>query len=129
MRLRGWFLAAVVGIAVIAVFVVRERGDHRAESGIHGQVLAGCLDEQGTDPQPVIGIQQVRRWRKHGSSQLVRRFRSAPDGTFSIPLRPGRYLIVPDPASPTAGLMKPLDVSVPVGQTTEVEPFYDCGMR
>ena len=129
MTLRRLLVAAAIGIAFVAAVVVRARGDDGKKSGIHGQVLAGCLGEQGADPQPVIGIQQVRRWREHAASQLVRRFRSDSDGSFSVSLPPGRYLIVPDPASPAEGLMKPLDVDVRRGKTTEVDPFYDCGMR
>jgi hypothetical protein len=129
MTFRRWLPAAVVGLALVAALVVTACGDDRADSGIHGRVLAGCLDEQGNDPRPVVAVQQVQRWRERGSPQLVQRFRSESDGTFSVSLPPGRYLIVADPASFTNGLMKPLDVNVVAGESTEVDPFYDCGMR
>ena len=129
MTFRRWLLAAVVGLALFAGLIVKARSRDGTESGIHGRVLAGCLDEQGDDPKPVVGIQQVLRWPERGSPQFVRRFRSDSDGRFSIPLPPGLYQIVPDPDSLANGNMKPVDVTVRSGENVEVDPFYDCGMR
>jgi hypothetical protein len=128
MTLRRWLQAAAFGLALLAAVTISARGD-RGQSGIHGRVLAGCIDEPSPEPKPVVGIQHVLRWRKDGvPPRLVTRFRSEADGTFSLSLPPGHYQVVADPASPANGNMKPLDVTVRKGESTEIDPFYDCGM-
>ena len=127
MSLRGWLWISAVLLALVVAAVAWTLSQNGSETGIRGRVLVGCLDERGDPPKPAAGIQQVRRYGKQ--PPLVTRFRSGPDGTFSVSLPPGHYLVVPDRASPAKGLMKPLDVTVRSGHSTEVDPFYDCGMR
>jgi hypothetical protein len=58
----------------------------------------------------------------------VARATAAADGTFSIPLPPGEYVILPQPGDPFPQA-SPVDVTVVPGQFAEVQINYDTGIR
>jgi hypothetical protein len=129
---RGIIAAALAALLVVvlgsAFLILRSADDD--ESGIRGRVLAGCLGAScpPTPSAPTVGLQLVRRWTegvKAGEEfPLVRRFWSAKDGTFEVPLRPGHYLIEEDPNSPAEGQLYTQDVFVREGEFTKVNLFY-----
>jgi hypothetical protein len=128
--MRRWLLAVVFAAIIVAIAVIATATTDRssARSGIRGHVTAGCIVD-GCEPRPVVGVQQVLRAGETREPRfaLVKRFRSSPDGTFSVRLVPGRYWVVQDPASPAPGLMKRLQVLVRENEFTEIDLFYDEG--
>jgi len=125
--------AAVVALAVVVVVAGGAylfSKDDADRSGIRGRVTGGCIVE-GCHPVPKVGLQRVLRWTATTNKPfpLVKKFWSAEDGTFEVSLPSGHYMIDQDPKSPADGLMEPLEVTVRKGKFTEVDPFYDIGMR
>jgi hypothetical protein len=58
----------------------------------------------------------------------VARTKAADDGTFSIALPPGDYVILPQSGDPFP-TAQPMDVTVVPGQFAEVQINYDTGIR
>lgn len=58
----------------------------------------------------------------------VARATAAADGTFTIPLPPGEYVILPQSGNPFPQA-SPLDVTVVPGQFAEIQVNYDTGIR
>ncbi len=104
------------------------------DSGITGIIQAG--------PQcPVIGpnsppdcqdkpLAATVIVRSAATGLEITRFQSAADGTFSVPLPPGSYVLDPQPGSPSGfPHAAPQNVEVQAGQFTNVTIEYDTGIR
>jgi hypothetical protein len=99
------------------------------DSGIRGTVLIGptCpVEVAGQSPcvKPYPAVLVVT----DSDDKEVARATAAADGTFTIPLPPGEYVILPQPGNPFPQA-QPLDVTVVPGQFAEVQVNYDSGIR
>ncbi|HSM60857.1 MAG TPA: hypothetical protein VK849_08680 [Longimicrobiales bacterium] len=100
-----------------------------ALQGIDGVVLLGpqCPVVSEEDPCPDLPYSTwIHVLDARGG--LVTRFRSAEDGTFRVGLRPGRYVLEPEPGDPLP-VAPEQEVTVDAGIWTEVVVFYDTGIR
>jgi hypothetical protein len=100
-----------------------------ADQGIVGLVLVGpTCPVQTSDPlcedRPYSGWLTVT----HSSGQRVTRIRSDSDGTFTVGLRPGRYVVTPDSGDPFPR-GEPQDAEVIAGEFTSVTVLLDTGIR
>lgn len=99
-----------------------------------GRVVAGpvCpVERQPPDPacadRPVAGATLVVQ---DSSGAEVGRFTSNATGLFTLRLRPGAYLIVPQPMSSLPGTASPVEVNVQATGTPEpITISYDTGIR
>ena len=103
------------------------------DSGVTGVVLAGPTcpvvnPNSGTDcaDQPIVATIIVR---DADIGLEVTRFASGTDGTFLVPLFPGRYVLDPQPVSGYIGTPPSQTVDVQAGQFTDVVIEYDTGIR
>ena len=102
-------------------------------TGIAGVATAGpvCPVEQvppdpDCAPRPVAGAVVVIR---DAASAEVARVTTAADGTFFAELRPGVYVVEPQPAEGLMGVAEPQSVTVVDGVATTVQLGYDTGIR
>lgn len=58
----------------------------------------------------------------------MKKFHSAEDGTFTVSLPPGRYLIQDDPKFVANGILSPVEVNVRAGEFEEVDLYYTLPM-
>jgi hypothetical protein len=64
------------------------------------------------------------------SGSEVARVTTAADGTFSLDLEPGSYVLVPQPVAGLMGTAAPIEVAVPeVGDLEPLAIGYDTGIR
>ena len=99
------------------------------DSGIRGTVLIGptCPVEIAgqspcVKPYPAVLVVTDSEGREVG------RTTAAADGTFTIALPPGVYVILPQPGTPFPQA-QPIDVTVVPGQFADVQINYDSGIR
>jgi hypothetical protein len=105
-----------------------------AGQAVAGVVTAGPVCPVVTDPpdpacedRPVAGAEIVVR---NASGETVARVRTAEDGTFSVPLAPGRYELVPQAVEGLMGTAPAVEVTVEDGLPLEpIEISYDTGIR
>ncbi len=101
-------------------------------TGIAGRATAGpvCPVERPgdptCDPRPVANAEIVVQDLAGGE---VARTRTNTDGTFSLPVPAGDYLVVGLAAEGLMGAPGPQPVTVTEGQVTSVELAYDTGIR
>jgi hypothetical protein len=102
-------------------------------TGIAGVATAGpvCPVEQvppdpACAPRPVAGASVVIR---DASGAEAARVATAADGTFFAELRPGDYVVEPQPAEGLMGTAAPQSVSVLDGLASTVQLDYDTGIR
>lgn len=55
--------------------------------------------------------------------------RSSSDGTFSLQMPPGRYLVVPQPVEGLLGTAEPVSFEVVAEPITDLDLAYDTGIR
>jgi Carboxypeptidase regulatory-like domain len=127
--MRRTVLACVLALPLLAAGCASSGAGGNAAQGVAGTVVLGpmCPVERAESPCPdrpiaatvVVGEPSGRR---------VASVRSGSDGSFSIPLEPGRYVIT---TSGTGGMRfaKPLDVTVRTGTWTRVVVQVDSGIR
>jgi hypothetical protein len=127
-----------------SVTVVSEEGDPVPDAawpnptGVRGTGIAGiatagpvCPVEQvppdpGCAPRPVAGAVVVIR---DSSGAEAARVTTAANGTFFVELRPGDYVVEPQPAEGLMGAAGPQSVTVVEGVATTVQLGYDTGIR
>lgn len=100
-------------------------------TGIRGTVTVGptCPVEQVDEPPCVAPLAASLVVTSAEDGSVVARASSGADGTFSVDLPPGDYVIVPEPGGDGFPFGKPVDVTVEVGAYTQVEVAYDTGIR
>lgn len=103
------------------------------ETGIAGVATAGpaCPVEKSPPdpacaPRPVAGA--MLRIRDASGTEVVRATTGA-DGKFSAELRPGEYVVEPQPVDGLMGTAAPQPVTVADGRLTTIAVVYDTGIR
>ena len=127
-----------------AVSIVSETGDPvppeawpspigAGRTGIRGLATAGpvCPVERvppdpACAPRPVVGAKLVIR---DASGSEVAKIETGPDGAFFIELKPGEYVVEPQPVEGLMGTAAPQHASVGEGNATVVQLDYDTGIR
>jgi len=100
-------------------------------TGVRGFALAGptCpVERPGQSPcvRAVAGAEIVAR---DASGRVVSRALTGPDGSFFLPLVPGRYTIEPQPVEGLMGTAQAVTVQVTAGPPLEMNLDYDTGIR
>jgi hypothetical protein len=132
-RLRAAVLLVVLALVALALGACSPAGASPSpstlDSGIRGNVLLGptCpVEIVGQSPcvTPYSAVLVIT----DSDDREVARTTAAVDGTFSIPLPPGEYVILPQAGNPFPQA-SPVDVTVVPGQFAEVQINYDTGIR
>jgi hypothetical protein len=74
----------------------------------------------------VAGAEIVAR---DASGRIVLHALTGPDGSFFLPLVPGKYTIEPQPVEGMMGTAQPVTVQVTAGPPLEMNLDYDTGIR
>jgi hypothetical protein len=100
-------------------------------TGIKGVVTIGptCPVEQVGQPPCVAPLAATLAVTSADDGSVVARVTSSDDGTFSVDLPPGDYVIVPEPGGDPFPVGQPVEVSVEAGSYAQVEVSYDSGIR
>lgn len=100
-----------------------------ADQGVDGLVLLGpiCPVQSLEDPCPDQPYSTRIDILTVGGAHVTTT-RSDEDGRFRVGLRPGRYLLRPEPGDPLPTAAEQ-EVEVLEGAFTEVTIFYDTGIR
>ena len=132
------FLRTLVGSLVIALAAWGCTGPSATDpaapdTGIGGTATAGpvCPVEQNPPdpscaPRPVAGATIVIR---DGSGAQVAVAISAQDGKYFAALRPGHYVVDPQPVEGLLGTAAKQPADVAAGEITDVALEYDTGIR
>lgn len=100
------------------------------DSGIRGTVLLGpTCAAQSVDASPCVTPYVARLVILDSDGNVVTEVSSKPDGTFSVTLPPGDYVIQPMPADGGIPNATPQSVTVAPHDYFEVEIDYDTGIR
>ena len=116
---KQWNITVVLTIVFLAGMFNALAGGPTHRSGIAGQVLLVQFLVPGSPVSPAVPL-QVTLWvyAKEGRHfRLMGKFETAQDGTFSVALPPGTYLVEPDPLSGYEGTGQ-LQVTVVPRQVT-----------
>lgn len=102
-------------------------------SGIRGTVVLGPTCPTGTepganDPVPCLTPYSATLVVLDRENVAVARVASGADGTFTVDLVPGEYVVAPEGGDPYP-IAQPVPVIVAPGQYVEVEINYDTGIR
>ena len=102
-----------------------------AHTGIKGTVTLGptCPVQQADQPPCVTPLAATLAITSADDGSVVARVSSGPDGTFSVDLPPGDYVIVPEPGGDPYPTGQPVEVTVEAGTYAQVEVAYDTGIR
>ncbi len=100
-------------------------------TGIKGVVTVGptCPVEQVGEPPCVAPLAAKLAVTSADDGSVVARVTSGEDGTFSVDVPPGDYVIVPEPGGDPFPVGQPVEVSVEAGSYAQVEVSYDSGIR
>jgi len=100
-------------------------------TGIKGTVTVGptCPVEQVGQPPCVAPLAATLAITSADDGSVVTRVTSAADGTFTVDVPPGDYVIVPEPGGDPFPLGAPVGVTVEAGSYAVVEVAYDSGIR
>jgi hypothetical protein len=115
--------------AVLAAAVVDAAAAGTHGSGVRGRVLYGP-----TCPVQRVGESCTRPYqawltfRREPANKAVARVRSSADGSFSVPLPAGRYLLVPQNGRPFPHSSSQ-QITVHRDRYTTVTVMYDSGIR
>lgn len=131
MRDRVTSLTAGASLLVVSFILLSTLEASQPDSGVTGQVfiyvcptVVPSPDDQCFQPYPT-GILVLTR-----AGAFVTKILTDQNGGFEIPLRPGRYFLIPDMANrrefPT---VDPVLVHVQKKRFAEVEIVYDSGIR
>jgi hypothetical protein len=116
--------------AIALGIVLRTDANGEPKTGIRGVVRVGCPGDRPCGWVPTSAALQVIRYaeaRRRGT--LVKRFRSASDGSFKVALPPGRYLVKELPGQPLGLLTDAHVVIVRQSHMTKLSLLFDTGMR
>ena len=100
-------------------------------TGIKGTVILGptCPVEQVGQPPCVTPLAATVAITSAEDGSVVARVSSGADGTFSVDVPPGDYVIVPQPVGDPFPVGQPVEVTVQAGAYAQVEVDYDTGIR
>lgn len=119
-----WWLGACV--------IPPARGvEPQPETGLRGTVALSpacpgpVRKDRPCPPRPFSAPFQVLDEKR----QVVARFASDAEGTFSVVLPPGDYTVVPDDSAPMATKRQEKAVHILEDGWTEVQLIFDSGMR
>jgi hypothetical protein len=126
---------ALVAVPVLAVLVLTVffsgcgATPTPSDSGVQGEVRVGPInpvEQPGvTNDRPYVATLRVKR---ASDGKVVAETKSAADGSFRLPLPPGRYILEPVNGSPLP--VAPLqEFAVEAGRFTTVDVSYDSGIR
>ena len=105
-----------------------------SNTGVSGTITYGPLS-----PVAVEGHENSRPFQASihvidGAENLVHSFTSDEEGNFQVVLEPGNYILMPQ-VDEEGGLVpswprsRPYNVQVNIGSFTEVDVYYDSGIR
>ena len=105
-----------------------------APSGIRGVVtLSPTCPVQASPganvPEPCVTPYAAKLVVLDGENVVVTRVTSSQDGTFTVDLPPGDYVVAPETGADSYPIAQPQSVTVVAGQYAEVEINYDTGIR
>lgn len=134
---RPWSSGGLPSLLALGLIVVLVAGcgpsaaSAPPNTGIKGTVTLGptCPVQQADQPPCVTPMAATLAVTSADDGSVVARVSSGPDGTFSVDLPPGDYLIVPEPGGDPFPVGQPVEVTVEAGAYTEVEVAYDTGIR
>lgn len=100
-------------------------------TGIRGIVTLGptCPVEQVGQPPCVEPLAATLAVTSAEDGSVVARVDSGADGTFTVDVPPGDYVVVPEPGADAFPFGQPVEVTVVAGTYTEIEVAYDTGIR
>ena len=128
-------VAAALALVVVACDDVGPPGESPvAPSGIQGTVVLGptCVTgaSPGEDaPVPCLTPYSAQLVVLDSENKVVARVTSGADGTFSVEVDPGEYVVTPATGSDSYPIANPVSVVVSAGQFAQVEINYDTGIR
>lgn len=130
--------ALLAGLALTAVLVGCDEigipfDTPAAPSGIRGTVVLGPTCATGTepganDPVPCLTPYAATLVVLDSENLVVTSVTSAADGSFTVDLPPGDYVVAPKAGDPYP-IAQPVPVIVVDDQFAEVEINYDTGIR
>jgi hypothetical protein len=99
------------------------------DSGVQGEVRIGPVApvEQPGAPNDAPYVATLRI-AKASDGKIVAETKSGADGTFRVPLPPGRYVLQPVNGTPLP-IAQAQEFTVAAGQFTTVRVDYDSGIR
>ncbi len=125
-------LGLVLVVAALILACQAEKPAEPAESGIEGRVSIGPtspLVGVGT-PSASEAYEAIVVIKDAVTGKEIAQVQSGPDGRFRVALEPGEYLLEPQSPNPGAPpFAEPQTVEVEAGQFTDVEIYYDSGIR
>jgi hypothetical protein len=122
-------------VASLVVVLVIACGPSAASAppntGIRGIVTLGptCPVEQVGQPPCVEPFAATLAVTSAEDGSVVARVDSGADGTFTIDVPPGDYVVVPEPGADPFPFGQPVEVTVAAGAYSEIEVAYDTGIR
>jgi hypothetical protein len=105
-----------------------------APSGIRGTVVLGptCAVEStpgANDPVPCLTPYSAQLVVLDGENAVAARVTSGADGSFTVDLAPGDYIVTPASGTDSYPIANPVSVTVVNGQYAQIEVNYDTGIR
>ena len=124
---------SITGAALIALFSMTSVAETLppGTSGIEGTVVVSPIrpgpimkDDDGPSVAPVPNTRFVVK----AGDATVKTFTTDAEGRFHVGLPPGRYVVVPEGATPSIGRWR-FEADVVAGRVTRVTWTADSGMR
>jgi len=131
---------AVIALLALALVGCGEIGIAGATptppSGIKGTVVLGPTCQIGSEPGANDPVPQAcltpfaaQLVVLDSENAVAARVSSGNDGTFSVDVAPGDYIVTPATGSDSYPIAQPVSVTVVPGQYVTVEINYDTGLR
>ncbi len=131
----GFLLALIAALAMGCSEIGIPVESPAAPSGIRGTVVLGptcpgpaSQDPGANDPVPCLTAYAANLVVTDSEGAVVARVGSASNGTFSVNLPPGEYVVTPA-ITDSYPIAQPVSVTVLPGQYASVEINYDTGIR
>jgi hypothetical protein len=128
---------ALLSLAVIACGEIGIAGTTPTPpSGIKGTVVLGPTCQVNSEPgandpvpQACLTPYAAQLVVLDSENAVAARVTSADDGTFSVDVAPGDYIVTPATGTDSYPIAQPVSVTVVPGQYVTVEINYDTGLR
>ena len=123
-------LGAIPIAVLLAAILASCRGTESVDSGVEGTVRIGpmCPVVQAGSECPDAPLAAALLVEDE-DGRTVARSESSADGSFRIPLPPGRYRLVPQPGENRMPWASPLEFTVAAGERVRLDVQYDSGIR